>query len=188
MEVDWTIVGVVVGAIALVIAYLQLVRTPKKNEKIDSSPNINTKFSHTSITGDTVNTIQGDHINVNQTIINNIKESIPEPKKEKSESNIHIPEFERAKKKIKRHKNRLRSYIYAIFASAKANELDSLLEVRHVQDVVEELIGENYTVTLEELRVMKEEGIIEFAFKENEVSIGPYTRIKLKAKFYAEIL
>lgn len=188
MRIDWTIVGVVVGVIGLVIAYLQLVRTPQKKQK--GEPHLKNKLvlGDTSIKGDTINTIQGDHVNVNQTIINNIKEAIPEPKAEKSESTIHIPEFERAKKKIERHKSRLRSYIYAVFASAKANELDSRLEVRHVQDVLEEIISVGDSVTLEELKLMQEEGVIEFSFKENEYSIGPYTRIKLKAKFYAEIL
>ncbi len=188
MKIDWTIVGVIVAVLGLIIAYIQLKRTPKKPAKPDPLQKKHQDFRQSTIQGETINAIQGDNVEVNQTIINNIRETIQEAKQEKEESSIYIPEFERAKKKIAAHKARLRTYIYAVFASAKANQLDSRLEIRHVLDIVEELIKVKDTVTLEELKIMKEENIIDFAIREDEVSLSPYTRIQLKSKFYAKIL
>lgn len=188
MNIDWTIAGVIVAFLGLIIAFIQLKRTPKKSDKPDASQKKHQDFTQSTIQGETINAIQDDNVEVNQTIINNIRETIQEAKTGKEESGIHIPEFERAKKKIAAHKARLRTYIYAVFASAKTNQLDSKLEVRHVLDVIEELIEVKDTVTLEELRIMKEENIIDFAYREDEVSLNPYTRIQLKSKFYDKIL
>jgi hypothetical protein len=188
MNIDWTIVGVVVGVLALIIAYLQLKRTPSNGQKNEGIPNKVQNFNKSEIKASTMNAIQGETVNLNQTIVNNIIEGVQEPEIEKKIESTHIPEFEKNRRKIASEKEKLRAYIYAVFTSARAQKLDSKLEIRHVQDVIEKVIGVDDNLTLEELKHMNDEKIIEFKLNDGEVFISPYTKIILTSKFYTNIL
>lgn len=183
MEQFWTISGVIIGAVGLIIAYLQLVQKPNKAKR-KSEQRVKQNLAKSNLSNSNLNSVQGENVNFNQTIINHVRDNINEKENLKKDSDIHIPDFEKAKRKIERDKVKLRTYIYAIIASAKSNNLHEKLEVRHVQDAIEELIEVPDRFTLEELCLMKEENIIDLFEKGNSEYIGPYTKIIIQKKFY----
>ena len=109
-----------------------------------------------------------------------------EKSKEKFIPIATTPELAEAKKEFIEKKSTLRTYIYTVLVD-RSRSTDSIVQIRDILDYVEDINGTSHTGTLNELEEMKEEGIIDFALREDESSIGPYTRITLTRNFYSTI-
>ena len=174
---EWIFSGIGVFVLTLIATIMLKNKAKKKNSFKETSQFNNSTFDNSS-----VNNIKADSLNFKQTIINN-------PKEESKEKFIPItttPELAEAKKNFIEKKSTLRTYMYTVLAEGNKRS-ESIVQIRDVLDYVEELIGTSYTETLQELEEMKEEGIIDFALRKDESSIGPYTRITLTKKFYSTI-
>ncbi len=178
---EWIFSGIGVSILTIIIAsFLKKKKSTKKNFKNDN------QFISSSFDNSSINNVKGDTINFNQTIVNKSKNKFAE--KEKPVPIIATPEIAKAKQDFLEYKSKLRTNIYAALATAKVQKFDAIIEIRHVCDEVEELINVSHLETLNELKEMEQEGLIEFALKEDEPLISPYTRLITTKKFYDTIM
>ena len=149
---DFSGIGVLI--ISFVISYL--LNKKDKNKSIKPSANFYTDNTENSY----VNNIQGDKVSINQSIINHVKETIQEKEADQvKKETVDLPEFEKAKRTITNQKTRIRTYINAILASARAQNLDSKLEIRYLLT----LIGKKRGLSLLVLLNQRLDRRIEFA-------------------------
>jgi hypothetical protein len=174
---EWIFSGIGVFALTLIATWIFKNKGKEKNSFKKKS-----QFNDSNFENSPINKIKADNLNFNQTIINSDKEK---PKKQFIPI-ITTPELADAKMSFIEKKSTLRRYIFTVLAD-RSRKADSVVQIRDVLDYVEELIKVIHTEALRELEEMKDEGILDFALKKDEFSIGPYTRITLTKKFYSTI-
>jgi hypothetical protein len=177
---DWIFSGIGVSIVTL-FATIFLKSKKKLKSDLKSNPN----FKKNIIQNSSVTTLTGKEINFNQTIYNDVKNEV-----ENKKDFIPIfptPELEKAKDDYITGKYVLRTNIYAALINVSSSNIDSIVEIRHILDEIEDKYGTSQLETLQELRDMSADNIIEFVLNKEETSISPYTRINLTKKFYSTI-
>ncbi|MEB2783372.1 hypothetical protein [Algoriphagus persicinus] len=165
---EWFFSGLGIFLIGVIYHLLK-----SKNQTEKSVTNKNPNFSK--------NRLNAKKIDFKQTIINN--GAIPEnesPKEPSGSINLD-PEILNIKEEYFGRKNEFRTYL--IKKLAKAYGKNSMLELRHITDTIEDERKIPQLNSYHELTKLEDEGLIRFLVESGEV-ITPYTRIKLTERFF----